>query len=127
MAEDQSADHVALSADRSVIIPGARRLPDFLHIGPSKAGSTWIFKALTWHPQIYTYAGKNLDFARYCAAFCLEKKVTARIIKNLSRQLKASVTDRRNAKRSAITHFRTEVKFRHAYLHGGDREEKDPH
>ena len=62
MAEDQSADHVALSADRSVIIPGARRLPDFLHIGPSKAGSTWIFKALTWHPQIYTYAGKNLDF-----------------------------------------------------------------
>ena len=36
--------------------------PDFLYIGPSKAGSTWIFKVLSWHPQIYMYSGKNLGF-----------------------------------------------------------------
>ncbi|HEX8841598.1 MAG TPA: sulfotransferase [Sphingomicrobium sp.] len=36
--------------------------PDFLYIGTSKAGSTWLFKALSWHPQIYVYPGKNLGF-----------------------------------------------------------------
>ena len=36
--------------------------PNFLHIGPSKAGSTWIFKILSWHPEIYAYPGKNLGF-----------------------------------------------------------------
>ena len=36
--------------------------PNFLHIGPSKAGSTWIFKILSWHPDIYAYPGKNLGF-----------------------------------------------------------------
>ena len=36
--------------------------PNFLHIGPSKAGSTWIFKVLSWHPDVYAYPGKNLGF-----------------------------------------------------------------
>jgi hypothetical protein len=38
------------------------KLPNFLYIGTSKAGSTWIFKALSWHPQIYMYPGKDLGF-----------------------------------------------------------------
>ena len=37
-------------------------VPNFLYIGTSKAGSTWIFKALSWHPDIYMYGGKNLGF-----------------------------------------------------------------
>lgn len=36
--------------------------PDFLYIGTSKAGSTWIFKVLSWHPQVYMYPGKDLGF-----------------------------------------------------------------
>jgi hypothetical protein len=36
--------------------------PNFLYIGSSKSGSTWIFKTLSWHPQIYMYPGKNLGF-----------------------------------------------------------------
>lgn len=38
------------------------RTPDFIYIGTSKAGSTWHFKVLSWHPQICMYAGKNLGF-----------------------------------------------------------------
>lgn len=37
-------------------------IPNFLYIGTSKAGSTWIFKVLSWHPQIYMYPGKDLGF-----------------------------------------------------------------
>lgn len=36
--------------------------PNFLYIGTSKAGSTWIFKTLSWHPEIYMYPGKDLGF-----------------------------------------------------------------
>lgn len=36
--------------------------PNFLYIGTSKAGSTWIFKVLSWHPQIHMYPGKDLGF-----------------------------------------------------------------
>lgn len=36
--------------------------PNFLYIGTSKAGSTWIFKVLSWHPQIYMFPGKDLGF-----------------------------------------------------------------
>ena len=36
--------------------------PNFLYIGTSKAGSTWIFKVLSWHSQIYMYPGKDLGF-----------------------------------------------------------------
>lgn len=38
------------------------KIPTFLYIGTSKAGSTWIFKLLSSHPQIYMYPGKNLGF-----------------------------------------------------------------
>lgn len=37
-------------------------LPNFLHIGTSKAGSTWIFKMLSSHPDIFMAAGKGLYF-----------------------------------------------------------------
>ncbi|MCW3796194.1 sulfotransferase domain-containing protein [Sphingomonas sp. BN140010] len=36
--------------------------PDFIYIGTSKAGSTWHFKVLSWHPEIYMYPGKDLGF-----------------------------------------------------------------
>jgi hypothetical protein len=39
-----------------------RNVPDYLYIGTSKAGSTWLFRTLKWHPQIYAYPGKNLGF-----------------------------------------------------------------
>lgn len=38
------------------------RAPTFIHIGPSKSGSTWIFKILNWHPQVWMYPDKNLGF-----------------------------------------------------------------
>lgn len=37
-------------------------IPNTLYIGSSKSGSTWIFKLLSWHPQIYMYPGKHLGF-----------------------------------------------------------------
>ena len=36
--------------------------PNFHYIGTSKSGSTWIFKVLSWHPQIHMYGGKDLNF-----------------------------------------------------------------
>ena len=48
--------------------PGTRRrsLPNFLYIGASKAGSTWIFEALKAHPQVYVPPAKDLYyFTRY--------------------------------------------------------------
>lgn len=39
-----------------------KRKPDFLYIGSSKSGSTWIFKLLSWHPNIYMYPGKHTSF-----------------------------------------------------------------
>jgi Sulfotransferase family len=41
---------------------GGSRKPDFLYIGSSKSGSTWIFKILSWHPNIYMYPGKHIGF-----------------------------------------------------------------
>ena len=42
------------------------RLPNFLHIGPSKSGSTWLHEVLISHPQIYLTAAKDLYFfSRY--------------------------------------------------------------
>ena len=40
----------------------ARRSPNFLYIGTSKAGSTWLYNVLTNHPQIFTVAEKGLHF-----------------------------------------------------------------
>jgi hypothetical protein len=38
------------------------RLPNFLYIGPSKAGSTWLHEVLIRHPQIYLTEAKDLYF-----------------------------------------------------------------
>lgn len=39
-----------------------RHLPNFLYIGTSKAGSTWLFNALTVHPEVYLASNKGLYF-----------------------------------------------------------------
>jgi hypothetical protein len=36
--------------------------PNFVYIGPDKAGSTWLFKVLAWHPQTYVTPAKDLYF-----------------------------------------------------------------
>ncbi len=38
------------------------RLPDFLYLGPAKAGSTWIYDVLSRHPEIFMAPGKGLYF-----------------------------------------------------------------
>lgn len=38
------------------------RLPNFLYIGTSKAGSTWIYNVLDNHPDIYMAPGKAIYF-----------------------------------------------------------------
>jgi hypothetical protein len=41
-------------------------LPNFLHIGPSKTGSTWLHEVLISHPEIYFTQAKDLYFfSRY--------------------------------------------------------------
>jgi hypothetical protein len=41
-------------------------LPNFLHLGPSKSGSTWLHEVLIEHPEIYFTAAKDLYFfSRY--------------------------------------------------------------
>lgn len=37
-------------------------LPDFLYIGTSRAGSTWLFQALDAHPQVYVPPAKDIMF-----------------------------------------------------------------
>ncbi len=39
-----------------------RRLPDFLYIGTSKAGSTWLFNTLAIHPEVHLASSKGLYF-----------------------------------------------------------------
>lgn len=39
-----------------------RRLPNFLYIGPDKAGSTWLHEVLSEHPDIYLSPAKDLYF-----------------------------------------------------------------
>lgn len=36
--------------------------PNFLYIGTSKAGSTWLFNALALHPQVYLASSKGLYY-----------------------------------------------------------------
>src|SRR6187549_648202 len=44
----------------------AGRLPNFLHIGPGKAGSTWLHETLLVHPEVYLNEAKDLYFfSRY--------------------------------------------------------------
>lgn len=44
-----------MSADKEVV-------PNFLYIGTSKAGSTWLFNALSIHPEVYLAASKGLYY-----------------------------------------------------------------
>ncbi len=37
-------------------------LPNFLYIGPDKAGSSWLHEALILHPQVYLSQAKDLYF-----------------------------------------------------------------
>jgi hypothetical protein len=42
------------------------RLPNFLHLGPGKAGSTWLHESLSLHPDVYLTEAKDLYyFSRY--------------------------------------------------------------
>ena len=36
--------------------------PNFLYIGTDKAGSTWLFRVLSWHPQVYMTPSKDIYF-----------------------------------------------------------------
>ncbi len=38
------------------------KLPNFLYLGPAKSGSTWIFKALDAHPEVFVPPSKELRF-----------------------------------------------------------------
>ncbi len=40
----------------------SERLPNFVYIGPSKAGSTWLHEVLIKHPQIFMTEAKDLYF-----------------------------------------------------------------
>ena len=42
--------------------PDAVTIPNFLYIGTSKAGSTWLFNALALHPDVYLASNKGLYF-----------------------------------------------------------------
>jgi Sulfotransferase domain len=39
-----------------------RTVPNFLYIGTSKAGSTWLFNALATHPEVYLASNKGLYY-----------------------------------------------------------------
>jgi hypothetical protein len=41
--------------------PG-RRLPNFMYIGPDKAGSSWLHEVLIRHPQVFLTPAKDLYF-----------------------------------------------------------------
>ncbi len=42
------------------------RMPNFLHLGPGKAGSTWLHETLTLHPEVCLTEAKDLYFfSRY--------------------------------------------------------------
>lgn len=37
-------------------------LPNFLHIGPDRAGTTWLHRALARHPQVFVPTAKEVLF-----------------------------------------------------------------
>lgn len=39
-----------------------KRLPTFLFVGAAKCGSTWIYKALQAHPEVYVPSAKDIYF-----------------------------------------------------------------
>lgn len=45
------------------MIGGSKKIkPNFLYIGPNKAGSTWIYENLNRHPQVYLSPAKELHY-----------------------------------------------------------------
>jgi hypothetical protein len=42
--------------------PAEGRLPNFLYIGPDKAGSSWLHEVLIAHPQVFLTEAKDLYF-----------------------------------------------------------------
>ena len=38
------------------------RLPNFIYIGPDKAGSSWLHEMLIGHPEVYLTPAKDLYF-----------------------------------------------------------------
>lgn len=38
------------------------RMPDFVYIGTDKAGSTWLYDVLAWHPEVYVPRVKDLYY-----------------------------------------------------------------
>ena len=38
------------------------RLPNFLYVGPDKAGSSWLHEVLLKHPDVYLTPAKDLYF-----------------------------------------------------------------
>jgi hypothetical protein len=43
-------------------VSATRPVPTFLYIGTSKAGSTWLFNALSVHPEVYLASNKGLYY-----------------------------------------------------------------
>lgn len=39
-----------------------RLAPDFLYIGTSKAGSTWLFNTMALHPEVFLASDKGLYY-----------------------------------------------------------------
>jgi len=37
-------------------------LPNFLHLGPSKSGTTWLYQVLAAHPEVFLCPAKDLHF-----------------------------------------------------------------
>lgn len=67
MLDQVRESETCLPPDRAALAAGddeagGPRLPNFLYIGPDKAGSTWLFRALSWHPQVYVTPAKDLYF-----------------------------------------------------------------
>ena len=38
------------------------RLPNLVFLGPDKAGSTWLYQLLDWHPQAFVPPAKEMFF-----------------------------------------------------------------
>jgi hypothetical protein len=41
-------------------------LPNFLHLGPSKSGTTWLYQVLAEHPEVLLSPAKDLYFFNRC-------------------------------------------------------------
>lgn len=39
-----------------------KKMPNFIYIGPDKAGSTWVWEALRWHPQAHMTPSKDIYY-----------------------------------------------------------------